>query len=97
MVGGVSAYDYHNFKSDDSLIKEFLIVRVEGRLFNIETLQNELDLISNSNEEIVAAAYTKWGKHFIDQIEGTFFIVIFDQEKRELLLYRDKIGVVPCY
>lgn len=96
MSSAFVTYDYTTFSMSGGRAFDRLEVEVEGVLTNLNFLSEQLGGVY-SNEEIVAAAYTKWGEHFIDQIEGTFFIVIFDQEKRELLLYRDKMGVVPCY
>lgn len=73
-----------------------------GEVYNYKKLRAELEsdgyhFSSNCDTEVLIHAYTKWGIHFVEHIEGMFAIAIIDVAKKELFLIRDRIGVKPLY
>ena len=71
-----------------------------GEIYNYESLKKELidyPFRSNSDTEVILAAYRKWGLNCVDHFNGMFAIALYDRDKEELILYRDRIGKKPLY
>lgn len=71
-----------------------------GEIYNFLELKKELpdyDFESNCDTEVIIAAYLKWGISCIDKFNGMFAIALYDKEKEELYLVRDRIGKKPLY
>lgn len=71
-----------------------------GEIYNYLELKKELSdysFISTCDTEVIIAAYLKWGERFVEKLNGMFAIALFDRERDELILYRDRIGKKPLY
>jgi len=71
-----------------------------GEIYNFLELKKELSdysFKSNCDTEVIIAAYLKWGIECVKKFHGMFAIAIFDREKDELFLVRDRIGKKPLY
>ncbi|MFL5763754.1 MAG: asparagine synthase (glutamine-hydrolyzing) [Bacteroidia bacterium] len=80
-----------------------------GELYNFKELKFELQrVISGSGEqayffqtqtdtEVIIAAYARWGAKCLDRFNGMFAFAIWDNEKKELFIARDRLGVKPLY
>lgn len=71
-----------------------------GEIYNYLELKEELSVypfVSNCDTEVIIAAYLKWGVNFVEKLNGMFAIALFDKEKEELFLYRDRMGKKPLY
>ncbi|CAA6799284.1 MAG: Asparagine synthetase [glutamine-hydrolyzing] (EC [uncultured Sulfurovum sp.] len=60
-------------------------------LFN-GTLFNSINKI-----ELLAKAYEEKGITFLQELEGSFSLIIYDKEKKQLFIAKDKIGIQPLY
>lgn len=68
------------------------------RLDNIEKLQIELNLSTDSEEkELILAAYKKWESNCIEHLIGDFSFVIWDDQKNSLFLAKDQMGIRPLF
>ncbi|MFP5470302.1 MAG: asparagine synthase (glutamine-hydrolyzing) [Bacteroidia bacterium] len=82
--------------SDD---KRYTIV-FNGEIYNYEELKNLLpdyNYSTNSDTEVLLAAYKKWGKNMLHQLNGMFAFAIWDKQQKELFIARDRMGVKPLY
>ncbi len=70
---------------------------LDGEITNFHELSQGLGLKSSTAAELVLRSYEILGNHFLEKIEGDFVIVILDQNKKKLLLARDRIGRKPLY
>src|SRR5262249_33146429 len=52
---------------------------------------------TNSDTEVILAAYRDWQAHCLDRFIGMFAIALWDRNRRCLLLARDRVGVKPLY
>jgi asparagine synthase (glutamine-hydrolysing) len=52
---------------------------------------------ASSDEELVLAAYEKWGQSLAEHLLGDFALAIWDWRTRRLLCARDHFGVKPFY
>ena len=72
-----------------------------GEIYNYIELREELkdhyQFKSGSDTEVLLAAYIQWGAAALDRLIGMFALAIFDQEKNEVFIARDRFGVKPFY
>jgi len=82
--------------NDDSLTIVF-----NGEIYNFKDLRGELknDYVfkTESDTEVILAAYKKWGAECLRRFNGIFAFAIWDKNKEELFLARDPLGVKPLY
>ena len=83
--------------ADDNLTMTF-----NGEIFNYLEIREELISFgyvfrSNTDSEVVLAAYHKWGKDCLDRFNGMWAIVIWDNRNNELFMARDRFGIKPLY
>jgi len=77
-------------------------IAYNGETYNFRELRHELatqgaTFTTNTDTEVLLAAYEKWGVDFISRCHGMFALALFDPERGELLLYRDRAGIKPLY
>lgn len=70
-----------------------------GEIYNYKSLKKQLDypFKSNTDTEVIIAAYLKWGIDFIHKLDGMFAIALFDHQINTTYLIRDRLGVKPLY
>lgn len=73
-----------------------------GEIFNFQELKNELISLgyqfqTETDTEVLLAAYKQWGEQCLDKLNGMWAFAIFDQSKEELFLCGDRFGIKPCY
>ena len=79
----------------------YLIV-FNGEIYNFADLRRELTTEgqpwrSNSDTEVILAAYAKWGVDCLARFHGMFALAIWDRQRKELFAARDRMGVKPFY
>lgn len=77
-----------------------LVISYNGEIYNFLELREELKdypFQSRCDTEVILAAYLKWGISCVDRFQGMFAISLYDKEKGELYLVRDRIGKKPLY
>lgn len=84
----------------DSRAKSALVY--DGSVYNLRELREELEKQEraprpSSDSEVVLKAYSIWGHEFLTRIEGMFALAVWDPERREVLLARDRLGFKPVY
>jgi len=73
-----------------------------GEIYNYKELRAELKtggypFISDSDTEVILAAYKEWGNSCVTKFAGMWALALLDVEKRELFLSRDRFGIKPLY
>lgn len=77
-----------------------LIIIFNGEIYNYKELKTELrnyPFCTESDTEVILAAYEKWGGDCVKKFNGIFAFAIWNSEKKELYLARDHAGVKPLY
>lgn len=79
-----------------------LHITFNGEVFNFLELRRELQakghaFASETDTEVIAAAYAEWGRDCQLRFNGMWAFAIFDPRSRELFVSRDRYGVKPCY
>ncbi|MEN8136880.1 MAG: asparagine synthase (glutamine-hydrolyzing) [Bacteroidota bacterium] len=70
-----------------------------GEIYNFKELKTKLDypFETNSDSEVIIAAYHKWGEKCVDHFNGMFAFAIWDSVKEKLFIARDRLGIKPLY
>ena len=78
-----------------------MILAANGEIYNHRELRSKLNseysFQTNSDCEIILALYKEKGIDFIDDLNGIFGFVLFDEKKNEYLVARDHMGIIPLY
>jgi asparagine synthase (glutamine-hydrolysing) len=77
------------------------IIVFNGEIYNyIEikaVLQNQYDFKTESDTEVLLAAFIVYGKSFLEKLNGMFSFAIWDNQEKKLFAARDRFGVKPFY
>jgi asparagine synthase (glutamine-hydrolysing) len=71
-----------------------------GEIYNfreVRALLTDYTFKSESDTEVILAAYERWGKKCVDYFNGMFVFAIWDKTKQELFIARDRLGIKPLY
>lgn len=73
-----------------------------GELYNYIELRDKLQkrgctFRSQSDTEVLLAAYATWGKDCLQQFDGAFVFAIWDEKEQELFAARDHFGEKPFF
>ena len=72
-----------------------------GEIYNYieikEALQSDYDFKTESDTEVLLAAFIIYGKSCLTKLNGMFAFAIWDQKEKKLFAARDRFGVKPFY
>ena len=73
-----------------------------GEIYNYVELREELKTLgynfhTNTDTEVILAAYEEWGEKCLNRLNGMWAFVIYDKRKNVLFGSRDRFGVKPLY
>lgn len=77
-------------------------ITFNGEIYNFLELRDELEALghcfrSDSDTEVILAAYTQWGEDCQFKFNGMWAFAIWDSKERILFLSRDRFGVKPLH
>lgn len=77
-------------------------ITYNGEIYNFPEIRSELvtkgySFVSQSDTEVILAAYDYWGQDCLNRFNGMFAFVLLDLEKQEVFAARDRFGVKPLY
>ena len=79
------------------------VIIYNGEVYNFREIAAELrknykiSFKTSSDTEVILEAFVNYGSDFVKKLNGMFAIAIYDKQKQELFLYRDRIGIKPLY
>lgn len=77
------------------------VVVFNGEIYNyIEikaTLKNQYSFKTESDTEVLLAAFIIYGKAFLEKLNGMFSFAIWDNQEKRLFAARDRFGVKPFH
>ena len=78
------------------------VIAYNGEVYNYLELRAELErdgthFRSQTDTEVVLAAYRAWGADALNRFNGMWALAIWDRARGELFLARDRVGKKPLY
>jgi asparagine synthase (glutamine-hydrolysing) len=78
-----------------------LILGVNGEIYNHREIRarykDKYQFMTQSDCEVILALYQDKGKDFLEDLNGIFAFVLYDEEKDCFLAARDHMGIIPLY
>ena len=79
-----------------------LTITFNGAIYNFKELrrvlqQRGIQFKSNTDTEVILAAYEAFGEGCVDHLRGMFAFAIWDERERTGFLARDRFGIKPLY
>ena len=78
-----------------------IIISYNGEIYNFSELKAELSgkykFKTKSDTELIVAAYQTWGIQMLKKFNGMFSFALWDKEKQQFYLVRDRLGIKPMY
>jgi len=73
-----------------------------GEIYNYLDLRDDLikkghRFTTQSDTEVILHAYEQWGEKCVDYLRGMFAFAIWDTQKKQLFLARDRLGIKPIF
>lgn len=73
-----------------------------GEIYNFKEIREELEkkgeiFTTKSDSEVLLRAYEVWGLDFVQKLNGMWAFAIYDTQKKQIILSRDRIGEKPFY
>jgi asparagine synthase (glutamine-hydrolysing) len=78
------------------------VIVFNGEIYNFRELRRELEQAgaqfhTNGDTEVILAAWQRWGPDCLARLDGMFAFALYDRDKRQLFLARDRFGVKPLF
>lgn len=79
-----------------------LVLVFNGTIYNYKELRADLikqgySFFSHSDTETIIKAYHLWGEDCVLHLDGMFAFCIWDRQKQQLFVARDRMGIKPLY
>ena len=77
-------------------------ITYNGEIYNFREVRAELEakghvFTSESDTEVILAAWRQWGPDCLSRLNGMFALALYDADQDALFLARDRLGVKPLY
>jgi asparagine synthase (glutamine-hydrolysing) len=81
---------------------QHLWITYNGEIFNYLQIRQELSQLghtfqSSSDTEVILHAYAEWGREAVKKFNGEWAFCIYDKNRNELFLSRDRWSIKPLY
>ena len=81
---------------------ESIWIVFNGEIFNYLELKAELvkeghRFYTATDTEVIVHLYEKYGKDFVDHLNGQFAIALWDKKSAVFILVRDRVGILPLF
>lgn len=77
------------------------ILAVNGEIYNHKEIRakyaDKFNFQTDSDCEVILALYQELGENLLEELNGIFAFVLYDEEQDKYLVGRDHIGIIPLY
>ncbi|MEO0590061.1 MAG: XrtA/PEP-CTERM system amidotransferase [Pseudomonadota bacterium] len=78
------------------------VIAFNGEIYNFKALREELAgegarFATQGDTEVILAAWQRWGVDCLERLDGMFAFALYDLDKRQLFVARDRFGVKPLF
>ena len=78
------------------------VIVFNGEIYNYKEIKKDLLSLkhtfqSNSDTEVIVAAFEEWGIDAVKRFNGMFAFVIYNQKQKKVWFVKDRTGVKPLY
>ena len=78
------------------------VIAFNGEVFNYIEIRAELEsrglqFSTGTDTEVILKAYAVYGENCVDHFNGMFAIAIWNPQRQQLFLARDRLGIKPLY
>ncbi|RKZ21021.1 asparagine synthetase B, partial [bacterium] len=78
------------------------VIAMNGEIYNFKTLRNYLErkgekFFSSSDTEVAGRLFIHEKEKSFDLFRGMFSIAVYDGERGDVLIVRDRLGIKPLY
>lgn len=77
------------------------ILAVNGEIYNHKEIRakyaDKFNFQTDSDCEVILALYQELGEELLEELNGIFAFVLYDEDKDKYLIGRDHIGIIPLY
>jgi asparagine synthase (glutamine-hydrolysing) len=77
------------------------VLAVNGEIYNHKDIRakyaDKYEFQTDSDCEVILALYRELGEDLLEELNGIFAFVLYDEEKDQYLVGRDHIGIIPLY
>jgi len=82
--------------------RQGLVATYNGEIYNFQALREKLSALgwsftSKSDTEVLLIGWKQWGEGLFEKLVGMFALAIWDTEKSQGILVRDRFGKKPLY
>lgn len=79
-----------------------IVITYNGEIYNYLELKEELQQLgfsfgTESDTEVILAAYQTWGKDCVQRLNGMWAFLILDETQNSVFVSRDRFGIKPLY
>lgn len=89
-------------ESNQPMERSDFIISFNGEIYNYRELKDDLEskgfeFSTNSDTEVLLIGFQNFGFDFLRKANGMFVFAIYDKQKKELVIVRDRFGVKPIH
>lgn len=79
-----------------------IFITYNGEIYNYLELKEELEeenhlFKTESDTEVILESYKEWGTESLQKLNGMYAFGLYDKEKNDFYLVRDRLGIKPVY
>lgn len=79
-----------------------IVLVFNGEIYNHQELREQLrefgyHFNTMSDTEVIIKLYEREGLQFVDKLNGIFAFCLYDTKRKEVYIYRDRLGVKPLF
>jgi asparagine synthase (glutamine-hydrolysing) len=82
---------------------ERVVVVFNGEIYNHQELRSDLEKkghqfrSDHADTEVLIHGYREWGRSLLDRLNGMWAFALYDRDRKEIWLSRDRFGKKPLY